>query len=83
MSNELQKDEFILPGNLGTVKVNNKVGAISSVFRKKDGSTTVTIRPILTDEERKEIKDVLIRDIYRTTINKRLQFYEPAKQIAP
>lgn len=41
--NELQNNDFILPGNLGTAKIGNKIRDIKSVFKKKDGSVTITV----------------------------------------
>lgn len=40
---ELQNNDFILPGNLGTIQVGNKVRDIKSVYKKKDGSVTITV----------------------------------------
>lgn len=40
---ELQNSEFLLPGNLGTIKVGNKTRDIKSVFKRKDGAVTITI----------------------------------------
>lgn len=40
---ELQNNEFILPGNLGTIQVGNKLRDIKSVYKKKDGSITITV----------------------------------------
>lgn len=40
---ELQNNEFILPGNLGTVKINGKEREIVSVFKCKNGSNTITV----------------------------------------
>ena len=47
MSKELQKDEFILPGNLGTV--NGR--PITEMFKSKDGYTTLTIGAIPDEPE--------------------------------
>lgn len=41
--NELQNNEFILPGDLGTIRVGNKVRDIKSVFKGKDGAVTITV----------------------------------------
>jgi hypothetical protein len=43
MSVELQNNDMVLPGNLGTVKIGNQERNIKSVFKKKDGSVTITI----------------------------------------
>jgi len=45
MSNELQNDEFILKGNLGSVKIGNEYKPITKVFKGKDGCTVLTITP--------------------------------------
>ncbi len=45
MSNELQKDDFILPGNLGSVNVGGVNQEITEVFKSKEGATTITIAP--------------------------------------
>lgn len=42
-NNELQNNDMILPGNIGTISVGNKVRDIKSVFKGKDGSVTITI----------------------------------------
>ena len=43
MSNELQKDEYYLPGDLGTIKVGDAVRKVKSVFKGNDGAVTLTI----------------------------------------
>ncbi len=45
MSKELQKDDFILPGDLGSVSVNGVNQKITEVFKSKTGFTQVTINP--------------------------------------
>jgi hypothetical protein len=53
--NELQNNEFILPGNLGTVIIGDKEREITQVYRNKiNGSVTITIgatkpEPLLVD----------------------------------
>lgn len=42
-NNELQNNDFILPGGLGTVQVGDQVREIKSIFNSKDGSCTITI----------------------------------------
>lgn len=44
---ELQNNEFILPGNLGTVQVagENEARDIKAVNKSNDGSVTLTIGP--------------------------------------
>lgn len=42
MSNELQKDDFLLPGNLGTVN-----GREIKQIKKKDGAITITISDVV------------------------------------
>lgn len=41
--NKLQNNDFILPGNLGTIKIGNKVRDIKSAFHANDGTVTITI----------------------------------------
>jgi hypothetical protein len=43
MSNELQNNDFILPGNLGTITVGDKKRDVKAIFKGKDGSVTITI----------------------------------------
>lgn len=42
-NNDLQNNDMILPGDIGTVKVGNKVRDIKSVFKGNDGSVTITV----------------------------------------
>lgn len=55
MSNDIQKDEYYLPGGLGSVLVNGRRREIIEMLAKKDGSTTLTIGgynfPLIVDEE--------------------------------
>lgn len=53
----VQNDEFILPGDLGTIDIGGKKRDIKQVFKKKDGSTTITIaatqpEPLLIDGQK-------------------------------
>lgn len=55
MSSDIQNDEFLLPGNLGTVKVGDTIKSISKMeTNKKEGSITLTIV-----DEMKPLKDYL------------------------
>lgn len=63
MSNELQNNDFILPGNLGTIIVGDKIRDVKAVFTGKDGSVTITIgetkpEPLIMDG--KQIKGLCI-----------------------
>lgn len=42
-NNELQNNDMIFPGNIGTVKIGNKVRDIKSVFKGNDGAVTITV----------------------------------------
>lgn len=55
MDNELQNEEFILPGNLGAVKIGNEVHPIKSVEKRKDGTNIITISPEWSDSPIKKI----------------------------
>lgn len=47
-SSELQNNDFILPGGLGTVQVGSQVREIKSIFSGKDGTCTITIGEKIT-----------------------------------
>jgi archaeosine-15-forming tRNA-guanine transglycosylase len=45
-NNELQNDDFILPGNLGCIRVEHGKAEIIQQFRSNDGAVTLTLLPI-------------------------------------
>lgn len=61
-NNELQNNEFVLPGGLGTIQVGSQLREIESIFNGKDGSCTITIgekkAPLIIDG--KEIEGLKI-----------------------
>lgn len=53
MKNQIQKTDFILPGGLGTLTFGNgQTGEIKSIFKKNDGSVTITVGPAHTPPQR-------------------------------
>mgnify|MGYP001581077927 CR=1 FL=1 len=45
-NNELQNNDFVLPGNLGNVSIGNNRAEIIQQFRSNDGMATLTLLPI-------------------------------------
>lgn len=43
-NNQLQNEEFYLPGDLGQVKLNNQIHDVKSVFNGNDGTVTMTLQ---------------------------------------
>lgn len=69
MVNELQKDNTLLPGGLGsmTIKSSGNSGIITQALENKDGSVTLTITP-----NKKELTAPVTEDIDHEVVNNKL-----------
>jgi len=77
MSNELQNEEFFLPGNLGSVKIGSATHEVTKVFKRNDGTTTVTIDPFpksieITIGQGWEIKNPCVQGLNSKSKQKRI-----------
>lgn len=52
-NNQLQNEEYYLPGDLGEVRICGQTGRpIETVIKRKDGSVTITIgAPVMTEKQ--------------------------------
>lgn len=68
MKNKIQKEDFMLPGGLGSVNIGGNNQEITKVFKSKDGATTLTISP--------KIENEMNNAIYGTDSHKYLKQYK-------
>lgn len=56
-NNELQNNDFVLPGNLGNVSIGNNRAEIIQQFRSNDGAITLTLLPIQMNSKQIKIEN--------------------------
>lgn len=67
-NNELQNNDFIIPGNLGHVDIGDRKAEIIQQFRSNDGAVTLTLLPIQMNS--KQIDENTIQVTVERTIIK-------------
>lgn len=68
MKNKIQKEEFMLPGGLGSVTIGGNIKEITKAFKSKDGAISLTISP--------KIENEMNNAIYGTDSHKYLKHYK-------